>query len=239
LIDSLEDLMAKSLTVLAVGGLAISVVCLSLAGSFRSFGGSCPANPKGDDTATSRTFAWEAGDSVQIDIPADVHYQPGPSRDVTVRGAAEMLQHVRVEDGVIAFDCNWAGRSSSVLDVTLPGSAMRSFTINGSGRLFLDNIKQDELKIAIHGRGDVHGNGEAERLVLTIAGAGDADLGGLSVKRLRTVIAGSGDADVSPHDQADFVIAGSGNVRLHTQPKHLSSKVMGSGRVVSSADTSI
>jgi hypothetical protein len=230
----------------------MSAVCLSLAASFASifppdghfrwrvlFGGSCAATQEGDSAATSRALPWDGGDSVQIDIPADVHYQPGASREVTFRGAPETLRHVQVEDGIIAFDCNWAGRNFGALDVTLPGSAMRSFTINGSGRLFLDNIKQDELKIAIHGRGDVRGNGEAERLVLTIAGSGDADLGRLLVKRLRTMIAGSGDVDVAPQDQADVVIAGSGNVRLHSKPKQLRSKVLGSGRVVSSTDATI
>jgi hypothetical protein len=244
--------MAKPLAVLAVGGLAISAVCLSLAGSFASafppdghftwrglFSGRCTATPEGDSAATSRVWPWDGGDSVQIDIPADVHYQPGTSRDVTVRGAPETLRHVQIEDGIIAFDCHWAEQNFGTLDVTLPGSAMRSFTINGSGRLLLDNIKQDELKIAIHGRGDVRGSGEAERLVLTIAGSGDADLGRLLVKRVRTMIAGSGDVDVAPQDQADVVIAGSGNVRLHSKPKQLRSKVLGSGRVVSSAETTI
>src|ERR1700719_1750178 len=112
--------MARPLTVLAMGGLAISAVCLSLAASFASafspaghfawrafFGGSCTATRNGDDTATSRVLPWDGGDSVQIDIPADVHYQPGTSREVTFRGAPETLRHVLVEDGIITFDCNW------------------------------------------------------------------------------------------------------------------------------------
>ena len=250
--------MARRLAVLAVGGLAISAVCLSLAASLAEnrvpafgfpfgghftwrafFGESCTATPKGDSTATSREFAWDGDDSVAINIRADVHYRPGPSRNVTVRGAPETLRHVQVEDGIIEFDCNWTGGNGGTLDVTLPGSAMRNFAVNGSGHLFLDNIEQNELRIAIHGSGDVHGRGEADRLDLAITGSGDADLGRLSVKRLRAAIAGSGDADVAPQDDADVVIAGSGNVRLHSQPRRLSSKVVGSGRVISSPDTPI
>ena len=248
--------MARPLTVLAVGGLAISVVCLSLAGGFASddpltigfplgdhlgwrviFGDRCTATPKGDATATSRDFAWDGDDSVEIDIPADVHYQPGPGRKVTVRGEPETLRHVQVNDGTIEFDCDWKGGNAGMLDVTLPGRDMRSFAINGSGHLFIENIQQDQLRIGIHGSGDVRGNGQAERLDLTIAGSGNADFGQLSVKRLRVVIAGSGNADAAPQEDADVVIAGSGEVHLHRQPKHLSQKVVGSGRVVT--DTSI
>ena len=247
--------MARPLTVLAVGGLAISAVCLSLAASFGTddalnftiplgdhfgwhtiFGERCSATPKGDATATAREIVWDGDDSVQIDIPADVHYQPGSEQKVTVKGDPETLRHVQIDDGTIEFDCNWNGGNVGKLNVTLPGRAMRSFAINGSGHLFLDNIKQDELKIAIRGSGDVRGNGEVDRLDLAIAGSGDADLVRLSVKRARVAIAGSGNADVSAQDKADVVIAGSGDIHLHGQPK-LTSRVVGSGRVVQ--DTAI
>jgi hypothetical protein len=45
-------------------------------------------------------------------------------------------------------------------------------------------------------------------------------------------IAGSGDADIAPIEAADVDIAGSGEVRLHSQPKHLRSQVHGSGRII-------
>lgn len=250
--------MARPLIVLAVGGLALSAICLSLAGSLAAdeisiftlpfgerfgwrsfFGERCTETSNIDSTATSREFAWDGDDSVAINIPAEVHYQPGPSRSVSVTGTPEILRHVLVEDGDIAFDCSWRGRGGGKLDVTLPGSAMRSFVINGSGHLFLNGIDQNELKIAVHGSGDVQGSGRADRLDLSIAGSGDVDLSRLSTKRLRAIIAGSGDADVAPQDDADIVIIGSGDVRLHTEPKHLSSKVVGSGRIVSSLERPI
>jgi hypothetical protein len=42
----------------------------------------------------------------------------------------------------------------------------------------------------------------------------------------------SGDADIAPIDDADIFIAGSGDVRLHTHPKHLNSKAAGSGQII-------
>src|ERR1043165_5017559 len=157
--DRWRDLMARPLIVLAVGGLAVSAICLSLAGSLAAdeisiftlpfgerfgwrsfFGDRCTESSNKGDNAGSREFAWDGDDYVAINIPAEVHYQPGPSRSVTVTGAPETLRHVLIEDGDIAFDCGWRGHSGGRLDITLPGSAMRSFVINGSGHLFLKEI---------------------------------------------------------------------------------------------------
>ena len=38
--------------------------------------------------------------------------------------------------------------------------------------------------------------------------------------------------DIAPVDDADIFIVGSGDVRLHTHPKHLNSRVAGSGQVI-------
>jgi hypothetical protein len=63
-------------------------------------------------------------------------------------------------------------------------------------------------------------------------GSGDALLEQLAARSSRIFIAGSGSADIAPIDEADIFIAGSGDVRLHTHPKHLDSKVAGSGQVI-------
>ena len=154
--------MARPLIVVAVGGLAVSAICLSLAGSLAAnqislftlpfgerfgwhtlFGERCTETSNSGDNATSREFAWDGDDSVAINIPAEVHYQPGSSRSVTVKGAPEMLRHVQIEDGEIAFDCAWRDHIGGRLNVTLAGNAMRSFVINGSGHLFLNGIDQN------------------------------------------------------------------------------------------------
>ena len=45
-------------------------------------------------------------------------------------------------------------------------------------------------------------------------------------------IAGSGDADINCTENADVLVLGSGDVRLHAHPSHLHSKVLGSGEII-------
>jgi hypothetical protein len=248
--------MARPLAVIAVGGLILSAVSFSLASAlgdgewafldfpFRHglvihglFGRSCSEQGP-PPTANSRELPWRGDGDVTIDVPASVHYRPGTGETVTLSGAPEALRHVRIDGGRIEFDCDWHGTGDN-LEVTLPGRALRRFALNGSGQLYLDDVKQDELTIAINGSGGVRGNGEVDSLNLAIAGSGDADLGALNAKRLRAVIAGSGNARVAPEDDADIAIVGSGDVHLLTRPKNLSSRVVGSGRIIGTPSTPI
>ena len=66
---------------------------------------------------------------------------------------------------------------------------------------------------------------------MDIAGRGDARLKDLTVKKLKLDIAGRGDVEASPIDDADIDIAGSGTVKLYTEPKHLDTSIMGSGNI--------
>ena len=119
--------------------------------------------------------------------------------------------------------------------MVLPGRALNQFTLNGTGHLVLENINQRRLEIKLNGRGDVRGTGTAEDVDLRIAGSGDAHLGGLAIQRVRVRIAGSGDAELSPEDDADIRIAGSGRIRFLKQPRNLRTRIAGSGRIVNAS----
>jgi hypothetical protein len=95
----------------------------------------------------------------------------------------------------------------------------------------LDGLRQSDLTIAINGSGSVHASGRVESLSASIAGSGDASLADLVSRVVDLSIAGSGDADIAPIDEANVSIAGSGDVRLHSHPRVLRSRVSGSGEV--------
>jgi hypothetical protein len=104
--------------------------------------------------------------------------------------------------------------------------------VNGAGKLLLDHLRQDSLTVAIHGSGSVRASGSADTLKVDIMGSGDALLEQLAARSSKIFIAGSGAANIAPIDDADIFIAGSGEVRLHTHPKHLNSRVAGSGQII-------
>jgi hypothetical protein len=178
-----------------------------------------------------RDFVWDGTDSVTIRIPGIVRYRRGSGDRVSVRARGWVLNHVRVADGRIEFDCRNIHNAGKV-EITLPGVPMRSFALSGAGKMYLDDVQQTELKITTSGAAAVEANGEADEASVSIAGLGKIDMGRLATRRLGVSIAGSGDVDVAPQDSADISIAGAGQVRLLTEPKQLNTHIAGAGRVL-------
>lgn len=246
--------MARPLVLVAGIGIAVSVVCLSLArivNPYREWSfpylppqysaGGWPGHYRWDRAApftesgdiVTREFRWDGADSAEIDIPGVVHYAPGPAWRVTVKGRKSSVERLRIDDaGRIFFDGSLLYPHTSSIEVRITGPSLERFELNGSGKLILENIAQEEIRIDIRGSGSVQGRGTVGKLELGIFGSGNADLAGLATGNIKTSIFGSGNADVSPTGEADVNIFGSGDVRLHTRPGHLSTRTFGSGRAI-------
>ena len=237
--------MARPLVTIALGSIAISAVCLSVATLL--FNNQLRGNlmrgfPFGYDSCEdeqgtapiTRNFRWNGGDRVQINGQMTMHYRPGDGMDVIARGDAGLLDGLRVRGRRIELDCN--PRQNRV-EITLPGTPFEEFELDGSGDLILEALDQPSVEIAIHGSGDINASGNVRDVEVTIAGSGDADLGGLRAGRLKLNIMGSGDAEVSPEDEAEINIAGSGEVRLLTRPRQLKTNIAGSGEIINADGT--
>jgi hypothetical protein len=234
--------MASKLALVAFTGFTVAAVCIGAAAAIGArnmhtdgfdlsmFGGkpSC-GRADGAGSSATRDIAWDGGDHATLSIPGEAHYRPGGSDMLHVSGDPRLVGHVRVEDGRIKLDCsNWGdGR----LDITLPGRQFRKFGIAGSGKLVLEGLEQDALKVSIAGSGEVKGSGHVDRLEVHIAGSGDADLAQIEADSVKVHIAGSGDADIAPRNDADIHIAGSGDVTLHSNPAHMETHIAGSGNI--------
>lgn len=245
--------MSRSLAVVAGVGIATSVVCLALAGmlspyqgvsfpfsSHRSYGpgwwggrhwdGAMPFVESGD--VVTREFKWNGWTRADSYIPGTVYYQPGPEWRVTVKGPQSSVDHLRIEDGQILFDASMVYPQSSTLEVRITGPSLESFGLKGSGALVLENIAQKHLDINLFGSGSVRGRGAVENLELKAFGSGNAELGELATVDLDISMFGSGNVEVAPTGNVEVSSFGSGDVRLRTKPRHLSTKMIGSGRLI-------
>jgi hypothetical protein len=228
--------MARTLAIIAGTGIAVSAVCLALAAAFddRHIGrlfSSCGEGNAVGVTGNTREIAWESdSDEVTINVPATVAYRPGTRTSLLAMGSPEALSHLRVRGSRIEFDCRRF--DSENLDLVLPGRGLSDFTLNGSGRLVLEDLNLSELDVAIHGRGEVEASGRADDVDLTMAGAGEARLGGLAVKSMQVRIAGAGDAEVAPEEEVEIMIAGAGEIRLLTEPRSIEQNIFGAGKIV-------
>ncbi len=111
----------------------------------------------------------------------------------------------------------------------VPGS---SVTVTGHETVDLGHIEQDELTVNVLSQGAVTATGRVKRLKVSLAGSGEARLGGLQTGDADVSIAGSGDVTIAPSGDVRVNIMGSGDVRLATHPKSITRSVTGSGRVI-------
>lgn len=243
--------MARSLAVVGVAGLAISVVCLALAkvvspdqGYSYPFSSqrNCDRDWRGSDHGdapveapgknVTRDFRWNGGRRLDICIPGTVYFTPGPPWRVSVTGPEASVNSLRIDDGVIYFDGPFRYPRSSSLEVHITGPSLQSFGLRGSGTLMLDGILQKNLDIDLFGSGSVHGRGTVGTLDLRIFGSGNADLAKLAARDVDITLFGSGNADIAPTGDVDVLTFGSGDARLHKRPRHVSTTSFGSGRTI-------
>ncbi len=228
--------MSRMLAILSAAGLALCAVFLGLA---FLIGGDDVFHTPGSlerikpliDMATRKEWRWGGGDTLALNAPMNVRYEPkGPPR-VSVTGPAELMKDVRVSEGRIASQAprQTSGRK---LEAVVSGVPIRKFVVNGGENLNLGRIDQPELEVHLNGVGTVSGEGRVDDLNLFFAGAGNADLGRLSVTAdAKVSILGSGTASLAPKGDLRLFIAGNGKLELLSTPKSISRTILGSGDV--------
>jgi hypothetical protein len=241
--------MIRVLVSIAIAGFFVSIVTLSIAvaiggpsaitdsawgwgnhwswngdfGSHRHHGG-------WDGPQATKQVAWTGGDSLDIDVPADVTYTqaPGPGK-LTITGPQDALDALTVEGGHIGFERRHGHWGDLTIVMTAP--AVTHFEMNGSGRLAIRDFKQDKLSLDLSGSADVTASGEARSVALSASGSSDTDLSGLKVADADVDLTGSGEAKLAPTGAVNVNISGSGDVTLLSRPSKLQSSVSGSGSI--------
>ncbi|HEY8617875.1 GIN domain-containing protein [Phenylobacterium sp.] len=189
------------------------------------------SNDQWSGEEATRELAWTGGESLEIDVPAEVTYTQGdgPAR-LVITGPARAVSRVELEDGRIGFR---HGRSHSRgrLQIVMSAPNVTRFELNGADRLVINGYRQDRLTLELTGRSEVQANGETGQLALDISGAGEADLAALKTREARVEISGKGEARIAPTEAADLDISGAGEITLTTRPPRLDTDISGAGTI--------
>jgi Putative auto-transporter adhesin, head GIN domain len=241
--------MNKRLVSIALMSLSVSAACalvVALAsatgwvdGDYRSWvatARSCATVPMAKTAGSGETrsvdLEWSGSDAVKVNIPARVHYQPGPKAQASVSGDAELVSHVRMRDGTLESDTSDDCFPAGALVVQLTGPAVTAWTLNGSAELDLSDIQQDVLRLTMHGSGKVTASGEVHELSLDAAGSGRADLSRLVTQQTNAQIRGSWEVVLADTKQevVRIVMHGSGGVTASGEAHEVSLDAAGSVR---------
>jgi hypothetical protein len=243
--------MVRTLLFIFAIGLIVASACIGAAVSMGHFGwrsfehwgdGSMSFSSDRDaekwsSARITRDIAWSGGDSLVFDVPGRVHYTQGPTAKITVTGPENVVNRIAV-DGDRVHGERWWGWHGGDLDFIVTAPGVKSFTLNGSAKLSIDQYAQDSLDVEINGSGDVDARGAARAVNVEIHGSGDVDMGAVAAEEAKVEIAGSGGAKVAPTKSVDVDIMGSGDVTLLTDPPSVNTDIAGSGRLVKKAAAS-
>jgi hypothetical protein len=229
--------MSRTLVITTIAGLAVCGLSLGAAALVggddifhdpRSLEGVKPLI----DLATHKAWRWNGGDTLALDAPINIRYQQEGRPQVSVTGPAEAIEHVRVSEGRIAADTTLSRRSGRKVEAVITGIHIRKFVVNGGEHLDLGEVKQPDLDLHINGNGTVTGSGEVDHLRLTVAGPGNAALGGLSVTdNAKVAILGNGVVALAPTGDVRLFIAGNGKLDLASKPRSISQTIIGHGEI--------
>jgi hypothetical protein len=226
---------------IALGGIAIGVISLSLAWTIggrelrhtiadRDFSWRSCDTGKVAVAGSERRLPWTGDDTISLALSVPVRLVPATGNEVVLRGTPETIAHLELKGGRLRADCRNLPDGQTVT-IELPSRALRNVRLSGSATATIGPLDQPALALTVSGSGQVQVSGTAERMTVTIRGSGDIRLNDVAMKRLTTRIAGSGNLEAAPKEEADITIAGSGNVRLLSRPDTLNTRIAGSGRI--------
>ena len=163
-----------------------------------------------------RELAWTGGDTLNVEIPAEVRYTqaPGPAK-LTISGSKRAVDDVEVRDGHIDY-AHSHGRHWAKLVITMTAPDITRFGLHGSSSLTIDGYKQARLRLDLSGNAEVKAAGEADVVELDISGSAEADLGQLKTKGADVEISGSGEATLAPTEWAKVDVSGAGDTVIAT-----------------------
>lgn len=243
--------MIRVLSMIALAGFFLSLVCLSAAvalggpelvtsAAWGWTGRGLSVHWDHDQTSpytgesARRELPWKGGETLVVSVPADVRFTQaqGPAT-LVVRGPKDALDRLDLRGGWIQpMDARDAAKPYQDVGITIELTAPKVTTFQlTSGKLEIRDYNQDRLQLNLFGSGDAKAAGTARRVDLKVGGSGDADLRDLSTDEAAVSVQGSGGATLAPRRWAKVDVSGSGDVRLTRKPAQLQTQVTGSGHI--------
>jgi len=104
--------------------------------------------------------------------------------------------------------------------------------LSGAGSLSMNDVNVTDLTINLSGAGDLHANGTADNLELSISGVGSFDGGDLHTQIATINLSGAGGGTVWVDEKLDATVSGAGSIRYYGKPS-VKKEVGGVGSITS------
>ena len=170
----------------------------------------------------------------------------GETQSLAIVGSKRTLEQVTttVEDGTLQV--KWVDRKEKhgwlwrfampddddsdkiTVNITIP--KLHKISVAGAASVVAKGIESDTMDFSVSGAAKIRADGHADKLSLSISGAGSADLDHLVAKEANVSISGAGKADVNARERLRGDISGVGSIRYEGEPK-VTSSISGAGSI--------
>ncbi len=174
--------------------------------------------------AAERRYTVTDFDRIRVEGPFVVTMVTGKPPSAVASGSGQALERVSidVQGRTLRISPNrsawggYPGESSGRVEIAVSGHELRAASVNGSGRLAVDEVEAMRFDIAVTGSGTLSvGRVEADRLFVSLLGSGGISLAG-KVESLTAAISGSGDLDAGglTAEQAEITADTAGTIAV-------------------------
>jgi hypothetical protein len=198
---------------------------------------------KRDHSATvgetgTREIAWNGSNRLEVDFPAEIDYTQGPDAKVTATGPQNLIDQIRVHDGVIDYGDNWAWkrRNQGGIHLTIQAPTVTRFELNGAAKMNISAYRQDSMDLEVNGAAKVNASGQANKLHMELNGASSAEMASLLNDDANVELNGASSVTMNPRLSARVEINGVGHARLLTHPTNYQQEINGIGSVTFGSD---
>ena len=212
----------KPLSILAAAGIALAATAAAMAATITGSGK--PATQERE----ARDFS-----GVAIAIPAQVELTQGATEGLRITADDNVLAQIEsfVDRGVLRLRLREGTQvRRATIRVAVQARVLESIAIAGSGDVRAADLATPRLRLTIAGSGDAQLGGKADALEVRISGSGDVKAARLAAREARVSISGSGDATVWAREALQVRVAGSGDVGYYGDPM-VRKSVSGAGSV--------
>lgn len=210
---------------------------------------------KGNNQMTQQTRSVGDYDQISVAGMMEVELVSGQEGKIQLEAESNLMEYIETEVNSghlrIAVKKGVNLQPSNKIKLVVPFESIDKVALTGSGEIFNTNeIKSRNFDVALTGSGninlllssqnlqgkltgsgDVNLRGTAENFDVTVTGSGDFKAYDLRSRIVDAAVMGSGDIEVSPEQELNARITGSGDITYSGNPEKQNFKTTGSGSV--------
>jgi hypothetical protein len=133
----------------------------------------------------------------------------------------------RLEVGTTAGNLN----AKSPMYVTVSVPSLDRIRLRGNGNIAVTGVNSRRLTVALPGNGNIQAAGAVTRLVVTISGAGNAELRQVIARDARAALNGDGSIMLTATHRLTAKVSGRGTILYRGDPAHVAQRVTGTGAI--------